>query len=128
MLVQYTSNTLSVMSPVEVVMDFFLSWDSARPTAPMHAGEQQDVVEAFRHICEECGLVGEVLTTGHAQFPDGLVECALPEEFKARDSCSLLELLQNTLHGDSALLHSPDVLALAFDNMYEEGARLGGLT
>ena len=42
----------------------------------------------------------------------------------ARRSCSIQELLKNTLHSGEALDRCPEVLAIAFENMYEEGGAM----
>ena len=108
------------MCQAEVVRDFFLSWARAKPFSPMVAGEQHDAVEALMHIVEECGLTGDCLRTGHAAHPDGVIMSPLPEGFSARHSCSVQELVQTALLDDNALEHCPEVLCIAFSNMYEE--------
>ena len=71
-----------------------------------------------------CGLHNGCFCSGHANHPDGVISCSLPEGFSARRSCSVQELLQNTLHSDEALDRCPEVLAIAFENMYEEGGTM----
>ena len=72
------------------------------------------------HIVEECGLVGDCLRTGHATYPDGVIVFPLPEGFSARHSCSVQELVQTALLDGNVLESCPEVLCIAFSNMYEE--------
>jgi len=116
----YVEQSFTTLSPIDVVRDIVLSWCSARPLEAMLAGEQHDAVEASAHIIEECCLLGDCVRSGHRRYPDGLISCSLPEDFSARHTCSVQELLQNTLHDDDALDRCPEVLALAFTNMYQE--------
>ena len=117
---EYIRGNFATMCPAEVVRDFFLSWARAKPVSPMVAGEQHDAVEALMHIVEECGIMGDCLRTGHAAHPDGVILSPLPEGFSARHSCSVQELVQMALLDDNALEHCPEVLCIAFSNMYEE--------
>ena len=117
---EYVEQSFAILSPVDVVKDFFLSWCSARPLEELLAGVQHDAVEATTHIIEECGLLGDCLRTGHTSYPDGVISCSLPDGFSARHTCSIQELLQNTLHDGEALERCPEVLAIAFANMYQE--------
>ena len=112
--------SFTILSPVEVVKDFFLSWCRARPLEAMLAGDQHDAVEAATNFIEESGLLGNIVHTGHRTYPDGIISCSLPDGFSGRHTCSVQELLLTTLHDDDALDRCPEVLAIVFPNMYEE--------
>ena len=55
---QYVQQQFAVMSPVEMVKDFFLSWNTRYPTAPLLPGQQHDAVEAANHVLEESRFGG----------------------------------------------------------------------
>ena len=116
----YVEQQFAIMSPVEMVKDFFVSWNTRYPTAPLLPGQQHDAVEAANHVLEQCRFC-ECVGSGHAVFPNGVITCKLPQEFTDRHSCTLQELLQHTLCDDNALKRCPAVLVLAFDNMYAVG-------
>ena len=85
----YVGQSFTVLSPIDVVKDFFLSWCSARPWEELLAGLQHDAVEATTHIIEECGLLGDCFRSGHRHYPDGVISCSLPDGFSARHTCSV---------------------------------------
>ena len=59
--------------------------------------------------------------SGHDVYPDGIISCAVPQEYHSRESCTLAELLKVTLVGDNRITRLPEVIAVSFSNMYEEG-------
>ena len=61
--------------------------------------------------------------SGHDVYPDGIISCAVPQEYHSRESCTLAELLEVTLVGDNRITRLPEVIAVSFSNMYEEGGR-----
>ncbi len=60
------------------------------------------------------------MRTGHTVYPNGIISCAMPEEYHGRSSCTLQEVLKSTLCSDNAIDECPEVLAVAFSNMYQE--------
>ena len=60
------------------------------------------------------------MRTGHTVCPNGIISCAMPEEYHGRSSCTLQEVLKSTLCSDNAIDECPEVLAAAFSNMYQE--------
>ena len=60
------------------------------------------------------------MRTGHTAHPNGIISCAMPEEYHGRSSCTLQEVLKSTLCRENAIDECPEVLAVAFSNMYQE--------
>ena len=109
----YTRQDFGVLSPVETVKDFFLSWQVGIP------GDQQDAVEAANHLLTQCHL-GACVNSQHAVYGDGIITRALPDGFSSQSTCALHDLLQHALCGEDAPRRCPDVLVVAFNSMYEE--------
>ena len=126
----YVSRRYGTLSPIQVVRDFFLSIKEARPHERFWPGIQQDAGEAARHMHEACGLVGPIVRDVHTKSSGGIIPCAVDPELHTRSSCTLQELVVHSLCAtDRADVHSPPlssaptVLAVQFDNMYEEGGQ-----